>query len=663
MPVKKEEAAEEKSSIKKEIQENNDDSDEDSQSLDWWEQENILLPQKGDQRWSTLSHNGVLFPPEYVPHGIPVRYDGKPFYMKPQEEEVATMFAVMKESDYYHSPLFRQNFFRSWRAILDKRKEPHPIKRLELCDFEAIYQWHMREREKRLSRTKEEKKAIKKQQDEEAASFRWCLWNGKREKVANFRVEPPGLFRGRGEHPLQGSLKLRVRPEDITINIDEQSPIPSPPAGHQWKEVIHDNTVTWLAMWRDNIGGNFKYVMLAPSSTVKGQSDLLKFEKARSLKKHIDRIRESYSRDFHSKSLFEKQRAVATYFIDKLALRVGNEKSSDEADTVGCCTLRVEHITLLPDNKVKFDFLGKDSIRYVNEVDVLPEVYVLLQTFMQKKKKDEDLFDEVTPAQLNDHFKSFMDGLSAKVFRTYNASFTMDKFFKENPVNPKATTAEKVAYFNKVNVEVAILCNHQKSVSKSFPLQIHLLQQKIAQTKRILQILETVKEIRDKKGVELAANIFFEKVDEMQWEWLNVYGTEEERKEYAELVKNRSAPKAGPTKTKAAPKSKQGGGMPSTKKQSVSEAHRKKKNAKKMTSAGKSKTKQGVAKGSAAKTIVAKTKKVKKEVEESSEDDTTLAEMVAGSKRKNGEKRAERQARKRQRESDSELDVPLSSLI
>lgn len=41
-------------------------------------------------------------------------------------------------------------------------------------------------------------------------------------------------------------------------------------------------------------------------------------------------------------------RAVALYFIDKLALRAGNEKDADEAaDTVGCCSLRVEHISEL----------------------------------------------------------------------------------------------------------------------------------------------------------------------------------------------------------------------------------------------------------------------------------------------------------------------------
>lgn len=64
----------------------------------------------------------------------------------------------------------------------------------------------------------------------------------------------------------------------------------------------------------------------------------------------------------------------------KLALRAGNEKEEGEtADTVGCCSLRVEHITLheqLDGSEcvVEFDFLGKDSIRYYNKVPVIRKV-------------------------------------------------------------------------------------------------------------------------------------------------------------------------------------------------------------------------------------------------------------------------------------------------
>ena len=47
---------------------------------------------------------------------------------------------------------------------------------------------------------------------------------------------------------------------------------------------------------------------------------------------------------------------------------LGNEKDEDQADTVGCCSLRVEHIELHDEKDgnefvVEFDFLGKDSIR------------------------------------------------------------------------------------------------------------------------------------------------------------------------------------------------------------------------------------------------------------------------------------------------------------
>ena len=45
------------------------------------------------------------------------------------------------------------------------------------------------------------------------------MMDGHREKVGNFKIEPPGLFRGRGDHPKQGKLKHRICPEDIIINI------------------------------------------------------------------------------------------------------------------------------------------------------------------------------------------------------------------------------------------------------------------------------------------------------------------------------------------------------------------------------------------------------------------------------------------------------------
>lgn len=72
--------------------------------------------------------------------------------------------------------------------------------------------------------TKEEKLAIKAKKDEEEKEFLYATIDGRKERVGNFRVEPPGLFRGRGEHPKMGKLKSRIYPEDITINIGVRAP-------------------------------------------------------------------------------------------------------------------------------------------------------------------------------------------------------------------------------------------------------------------------------------------------------------------------------------------------------------------------------------------------------------------------------------------------------
>ena len=155
-----------------------------------------------------------------------------------------------------------------------------------------------------------------------------------------------------------------------------------------------------------------------------------KYEKARKLKDHICKIRSDYVSDFKSKEMAKRQRAVALYFIDKLALRAGNEKNDkEEADTVGCCSLRVEHINLHEEKDgkkyvVEFDFLGKDSIQYKQDVKVEKQVFKNLIRFKEGKKERDDLFDRLDTSKLNDYLNGFMPGLTAKVFRTYNASIT-----------------------------------------------------------------------------------------------------------------------------------------------------------------------------------------------------------------------------------------------
>lgn len=98
----------------------------------------------------------------------------------------------------------------------------------------------------------------------------------------------------------------------------------------------------------------------------------------------------------------DRQRATAVYLIDKFALRAGNEKGDDEADTVGCCSLKFEHVSLKPPNIVVFDFLGKDSIRFYDEVAVDPQVFKNLRMFKKAPKVEGDeIFDRLTVSRLD----------------------------------------------------------------------------------------------------------------------------------------------------------------------------------------------------------------------------------------------------------------------
>ncbi|KAG8367360.1 hypothetical protein BUALT_Bualt16G0064000 [Buddleja alternifolia] len=447
-------------------------------------------PSSGEgQKWITLVHNGVIFPPPYKPHGVKLLYKGKPVDLTPEQEEVATMYAVMLDTDYMSKPKFRENFMTDWRKILGKN---HIIQTLEDCDFTPIYEWHQKEKEKKKQMSTDEKKALKEEKLKQEEKYMWAIVDGVKEKVGNFRVEPPGLFRGRGEHPKMGKLKKRIRPSDITINIGKDAPVPECPIpGESWKDIRHDNTVTWLAYWNDPINQKeFKYVFLAASSALKGQSDKEKYEKARLLKDYILGIRAAYTKGFASKDPTKKQIAVATYLIDKLALRAGNEKDDDEADTVGCCTLKVENVEPMPPNTLKFDFLGKDSIRYQNEVEVEIDVFKAIQQFRSGKRGGDDLFDKLDTSKLNAHLKELMPGLTAKVFRTYNASITLDDMLNKE-TKASGDVAEKVVVYQIANKEVAIICNHQRTVSKTHSAQMLRLDEKIEELKGVLEELKT----------------------------------------------------------------------------------------------------------------------------------------------------------------------------
>ena len=203
----------------------------------------------------------------------------------------------------------------------------------------------------------------------------YVLIDGNVQKTGNFVAEPPSLFRGRGLHPKMGSVKMRVIPEQVVLNVDlNMASPPCPMRGHNWDTLVNRPETSWMAHWVDNVQDMGKYMGVNATSFLKGEHDMEKYEVARRLKHCIQRIRASVLTELKSSSLRERwlsdelvmwrQLATAIWIIDKLALRVGNEKSEEEADTVGCCSLRVEHLSFEDPYMLTMDFLAKDSMRY-----------------------------------------------------------------------------------------------------------------------------------------------------------------------------------------------------------------------------------------------------------------------------------------------------------
>ena len=71
-----------------------------------------------------------------------------------------------------------------------------------------------------------------------------------------------------------------------------------------------------------------------------------------------------------------------------------------------------------------------------------------------------------------------MKGLTAKVFRTFNASITFQRLLDAEDLE-NATLQEKLNAYNKANREVAILCNHQRTAPKTHDQSMEKMRYKV----------------------------------------------------------------------------------------------------------------------------------------------------------------------------------------
>jgi DNA topoisomerase I len=464
-------------------------------------------------KWNTLEHNGIAFPPEYQPRGISISIDGERLMLNRDQEELVYAWAKKKDTHYVQDIVFQSNYLNDFKKLLPEGfqhitsiKDVDFSEAFKLIDHEKKVKETEIERIRNLSR-EEKKKLLSAKRDEREklkAVYGKAIVDGIDVEIANWLVEPPGIFMGRGQHPLRGKWKPRVRPQDVTLNLGEDASIPE----GTWQNVVHDHSSTWLATWMEKLTGKRKYVWLHDSSVLRQNNDKEKYDKAVKLERRIGKVqREIINRMLNTRDINQKKIATVCYLIFRLAMRVGDEKDPEEADTVGASTLRVEHIKFPSNNDkqfIEFNFLGKDSVPWQKTIEVNSEdtrgLYNNLKSFMISKESGYHIFDGITSGKVNAFLRGIdprnVPGLTAKVFRTYIATKTLKESLADPPirVNKNSSQAQKIYVARMANLKAAITCNHKKGIDARNPASkkaLEKFEESISKKQEIIEELRT----------------------------------------------------------------------------------------------------------------------------------------------------------------------------
>lgn len=460
----------------------------------------------------TLRHKGIYVPP-YDYKGFTVKIQGHNIKLGPKSEQMALAWAKKLRSPSPPDKIFYKNFMQDF---LNQLKMENPsseflasfstehLKNIENDGFEPSNGMHIggsvdfseifghldKENQKKLSLTKREKKKLAKQRKTQREAlkkkFGYAFVDGKKMEIANWTAEPSCLFSGRGNHPKRGRWKEGPREEDIILNLSPDSPKPE----GKWKAIVWEPDKMYIAKWQDKLTGKIKYVWFSDSAYLKQKKEKEKYKKAEKLGKVIQKIEAHIMKNLESKN--EERRKIATvcWLIQALNMRVGDEKDPGEADTVGAITLRPEHIKIEGD-RLHFDFLGKDSVRWVKETKAPLSVIKNIENY--SKTCREYLFEGIDSRKLSKFLSEKMSGLTAKVFRTWRTTKAVKEYLDNCHIKKEDPEHVKVFHAKMANLKGAEIANHKKKVPDNF-------EERLAKKEAKLRELECELEVKRKQG-------------------------------------------------------------------------------------------------------------------------------------------------------------------
>jgi len=467
-----------------------------------------------------LRHNGIYVPP-YDYKRLSIKVHGQVFRLGPKTEQMAIMW-VRKKLSLTSPPdkVFYRNFVEDFLKALQAENSPQThlqdfipnhlrmidddrsswmndgkLKDDPEVDFSEVTNYVLREQQAKQNMTKEEKKKLanerKTRREALREKFGFAVVDERKLEVANWTAEPSCIFAGRGSHPRRGKWKEGPGEEDVVLNL---SPDNVRPSGN-WKEVVWEPEKMYVAKWEDKLTGKMKYVWFSDSAFLKQKMEKEKFKKAEKLNIQIPKIEEHILKNLDSEDLEKRKIATVCWLILRVNMRVGDEKDPGEADTVGAITLRPEHIKI-GEGVLDFDFLGKDAVRWEKRVEAPFVVIRNMQEF--SKKSNGYLFEGIDSRKVSRFLSQKMEGLTAKVFRTWKCTETVKKSLEHCSVKKEDTEHVKQYCAKMANLEAAKIANHKRKIPPNF-------EERLSKKEARLKQLESKLEEKKKEGKKIDA--------------------------------------------------------------------------------------------------------------------------------------------------------------
>ncbi|MHA1587046.1 MAG: hypothetical protein ACTSUW_06860 [Candidatus Heimdallarchaeota archaeon] len=451
-----------------------------------------------------LIHNGVLL--SEIPYlGLSIEINGNAHKLTEKQEQMAIAWVRKLSTVYVDDPIFCKNYFKDFGEELGDTGLTD-----ENIDFSEVIAYIEKQKAIREAKTKEQKKQEREERkvirEQLKEKYGTATLDGAQVEISNYTAEPSSIFMGRGEHPMRGKWKEGPSKANIILNLSPEAPRPE----GEWLKIVWEPECLWIAKWTDKLSGKTKYVWLSDTTPIKQDREIEKYDKANLVGDNLETIRKQILSTISGSDKRKRKIATACYIIDHLNIRVGDEKDEDEADTIGATTLRPEHVKI-NGSTIVFKFLGKDSVQWLKEGE-FPEIFVnSLQELIDEAKESGDkkaqIFSHIGSSQVNAFFEEVVNGLTAKVFRTYHATTVVQNFLDESDVDPADPDFSKKEVAVMANREAAIVCTHKKQEPKNWENRIQKYSERKSKGQERIEKANDNQTKREERLEEIKANL------------------------------------------------------------------------------------------------------------------------------------------------------------